>query len=109
MASFERIPAAVDCAVAIQRALADYNATSGEPIRLRIGLHAGEPVADSNDLFGAAVQLASRLCDAAAAEQILCSDVVQQACPERGDIVAAGPRQLKGFAQPVPSYVIEWR
>ena len=42
-------------------------------------------------------------------EQILCSDVVRQACPERSDIVAAGSRRLKGFAQPTPSYTIEWR
>ena len=109
MASFAEVGAAVDCAAATQRAFEDYNATSREPIRLRIGLHAGEPVEDSNDLFGAAVQLAARLCDAAAAGQILVSEEVRQACGERAGFVEAGRRQLKGFAQPVACCALDWR
>jgi class 3 adenylate cyclase len=109
MASFERVPAAVDCAAAVQRAFADYNATGGEPMQVRIGLHAGEPVEDSNDLFGRTVQLAARLCDAARAEQVLASDVVRQACGGRQDLVARAPLQLKGFAQPVACCTLAWR
>ena len=109
MASFDTAPAAVDCARAIQRAFDDYNARSGEPLRVRIGMHAGEPVEDTNDLFGATVQIASRLCDAAHAGQILASDRVRQECRDRSGFRDVGHRHLKGFAQPVPAFAIEWR
>lgn len=108
MASFDAVPAAVECARAIQRAFADYNRESREPIRIRVGLHAGEPVADSNDLFGATVQLASRLCAAAEADGIAASDVVRAACGDGRGFVDAGQRQLKGFAQPVRVFEVGW-
>ena len=57
MASFASARGAVDCAVAIQRALA-----AGDAVRVRIGLNAGEPVAEEQDLYGTSVQLAARVC-----------------------------------------------
>ena len=39
-----------------------YNRNAAETLSVRIGIHATEPVADRNDLFGAKVQFASRLC-----------------------------------------------
>ena len=62
MASFDEVAAAVECARAIQQAFDAFNLASREKLRVRIGLDAGEPVADSNDLFGATVQMAARLC-----------------------------------------------
>jgi class 3 adenylate cyclase len=109
MASFERASAGVECAQAIQRAFADYNASSREPLRVRIGLHAGEPVADSNDLFGATVQLASRLCDAAQPGQILVSDAIPETCEDQGSFIEVGSQRLKGFAEPVRSFEVAWR
>jgi class 3 adenylate cyclase len=109
MASFDSIPAAVDGAKAIQRSFDAYNRNSREPIRVRIGLHAGEPVEDSNDLFGATVQLAARICDAAAADQIFVSDVVRESCGDRQDLVDTGSRRFKGFARPVRVFAVEWR
>ena len=46
---------ALGCAVAMQRAFAERTDGSDEPIRVRIGLNAGEPVAEDEDLFGTAV------------------------------------------------------
>ena len=64
MASFDSVQAALACAVAIQQGFAAHNASHPEPpLMVRIGMSAGEPVAESDDLFGAAVQLAARLCD----------------------------------------------
>ncbi|HEX4766004.1 MAG TPA: nickel-binding protein [Lichenihabitans sp.] len=75
MASFDAVANAVGCARAIhQSAVAAYSAKSRYPFRIRVGIHAGEPIEDSRDLFGATVHLAARLCDAAKAEQILVSD-----------------------------------
>ena len=64
----------------IQEEFASYNENSETPIRVRIGIHAGEPVAESNDLFGSAVQMAARICDIAQADAILVSREVRDAC-----------------------------
>ena len=70
MAAFADATAAVDAARAIQRAFEAFNMASREKLRVRIGLDAGEPVADHNDLFGATVQMAARLCQSAEPDTI---------------------------------------
>ncbi|HIP79363.1 MAG TPA: adenylate/guanylate cyclase domain-containing protein, partial [Kiloniellaceae bacterium] len=105
MASFGQTCAAVDCAHAIQKTLASYNAESAHPIALRIGIHAGEPVEESRDLFGSAVQMASRICDAARPGAVLVSGDVKDACEGAGlCFEAIGAQPLKGFAEPVPLF-----
>ena len=102
MASFDDVPASIGCALKIQDEFAAFNAASHTPIRVRIGIHAGEPVEDSNDLFGSAVQMAARICDIAPAEAILVSAAVRDACNGAGlEFVPSGTESLKGFAQPV--------
>ena len=102
MASFDHLPSSVKCALKIQQEFAFYNEGSGRPIHVRIGIHAGEPVEDSNDLFGRAVQMAARICDVAQADAILVSREVRDACADV-DLAFApeGPRTLKGFSEPV--------
>ena len=73
MAAFEDVANAVRAAADIQRRFSVYNAEASESLRVRIGIHAGEPVADHNDLFGATVQLAFRLCSEAEADGIMVS------------------------------------
>ena len=53
MASFDKVANAVCAAADIQRRFAAYNADATESLSVRIGIHAGEPVEDHNDLFGA--------------------------------------------------------
>ncbi len=102
MASFGEVPASVASAIQIQEALASYNAQSDPPILVRIGIHAGEPVEESDDLFGSAVQLAARICNLAPAGAILVSRDAKDAC-SRAELrfEAAGCEKLKGFSQPV--------
>lgn len=102
MSSFDDAPASVACAIDIQAGFASYNESAENPIHVRIGIHAGEPVAESNDLFGSAVQMASRVCDACETDAILVSRAVRDACA-RIDLgfEAVGARSLKGFAEPV--------
>jgi class 3 adenylate cyclase len=77
MASFEDVASALACASAIQHGFDERNATSDPPpLRVRIGMAAGEPVDRNDDLFGATVNLASRICDAADAGQVLVSELV---------------------------------
>ncbi|HSH75761.1 MAG TPA: adenylate/guanylate cyclase domain-containing protein, partial [Longimicrobiales bacterium] len=105
MASFRDAPDSVRCAIGIQEEFAVYNARSEIPLHVRIGLHAGEPVQESDDLFGSAVQMTSRICDAARAGAVLVSGEIKDAC---GGIdlrfESMGARTLKGFSEPVELY-----
>jgi class 3 adenylate cyclase len=105
MASFPSASRAIECAVAVQKAIAD-----GEtPLRVRIGLNAGEPVAEESDLFGTAVNLAKRICDQAEPGQILVSDVVQQLAAGKGfTFTDKGEAALKGFEKPVRLHEVVW-
>jgi adenylate cyclase len=107
MASFPTASRAIECAVAVQRAIAEHGET---PLRVRIGLNAGEPVAEEKDLFGTAVNLARRICDHAEPGQILVSDVVQQLAAGKGFTFAdKGEATLKGFEKPVRLHEVVWR
>jgi class 3 adenylate cyclase len=110
MASFDKVANAVHAAGDIQRCFAAFNADASESLSVRIGIHAGEPVEDHNDLFGATVQLASRLCSEAEANGIVISGFVRDLCEEHTTrFVALGERRLKGFADKTPVFRFEWR
>jgi class 3 adenylate cyclase/pimeloyl-ACP methyl ester carboxylesterase len=114
MASFPSASRALDCAAAIQRALAEYNAGVGAqdlaPLHIRIGLNAGEPIAEEQDLFGTAVQVAARVCAKAEPGQILASDVVRQLAAGKGFLFSdQGEVVLRGFEDPVRLYEVRWR
>jgi len=108
MAAFPDSRRGVECAIRIQREFRHYNQQAQEPIHVRIGLDSGEPVEDSNDLFGSTVQLAARLCSEAAADQILVSETVGKAHGDGALFKAAEQRQLKGFAAPVGVVECVW-
>ena len=106
MASFRSASGAIDCAAAIQEALSSYNESNPEtPLRVRIGLNAGEPVAEEEDLFGTAVQLASRIAARAEPGQVLVSDVVRQLAAGKGFLFSdEGDVALRGFDDPIRLY-----
>jgi class 3 adenylate cyclase len=107
MASFATASGALECAVAIQRAVA---AQDDANLQVHVGLNAGEPVAEDSDLFGTAVQLARRICDAAQAGEILVSNVVRELSAGKGFLFAdRGGAALKGFEDPVRLYEVRWR
>ncbi len=113
MASFASASRALECAVAIQRAV-EQSAVGGQPsadgLRVHVGLNAGEPVAEEDDLFGTAVQLARRVCDQAEGGEILASDVVRQLVAGKGFLFAdRGDVALRGFEDPVRIYEVRWR
>ena len=110
MAAFDDVANSVRAAAHIQRCFSAYNAEASEGLRVRIGIHAGEPVADHNDLFGVTVQLAFRLCSEAEADGIIVSELVRELCGEdKALFVALGGRRLKGFAERTPVFRFEWR
>jgi class 3 adenylate cyclase len=111
MASFDRVQNSVRAAGDIQRRFAAYNAEASETLSVRIGIDAGEPVEDHNDLFGSTVQLASRLCSEAEANGIIVSGFARELCREEDTarFVALGERRFKGFADKAQVFRFEWR
>ena len=110
MASFSSATKALECAIAIQKAFAEHNESADEPIRVRIGLNAGEPIAEDDDLFGTAVNLAARICANAEAGQILAPVVVRELAAGKQFMFAdLGETELRGFEDPVRLYELRWR
>jgi DNA-binding NarL/FixJ family response regulator len=102
MVTFASAAAAVRCAVEMQRA------SGGLP--LRIGLDAGEPLPDGDDLYGTPVIVAGRLCDSAGPGEILASEVVCRIAGPRisEQIQPAGAFRLKGVEGRVAAAQIRW-
>jgi len=99
--SFTHVSRAVECSVAIQQAFGEPAGAADEG-RVRIGISAGEPVSQHEDLFGAAVNLASRICGHAGPGQILVSGAVRELSVGKPlTFVDRGPIALKGFDDPV--------
>ena len=95
---FDSARAAVSCALAIQRELTERE----HPIRVRIGLNAGEVLHGGGDeLFGAAINLAARVMDRADGGEILTTDTVRQLVGTMTEATFRdrGRVALKGFAE----------
>ena len=110
MVSFPSATQALECAIAMQRAFAEHSRSADEPIRVRVGLNAGEPVAEDHDLFGTAVQLARRIGDHAEPEQVLASDLVRGLAAGKGfSFSPQADIKLKGFEDSLQLYEVSWR
>jgi class 3 adenylate cyclase len=111
MAAFSSIAAAVAASVRVQRALIDRNRVADTVFDVSIGISAGEPVtADDGDLFGAAVQLAARLCGRALPGDIAVSVAVRELCIGKGfQFEDRGRVELKGLPEPTQMYAVAWR
>ncbi len=110
MSAFSASTKALECAIAMQRAFPAHNESAQEPIMVRIGLNAGEPIAEEDDLFGTAVNLAARICSQAQAGQILAPIVVRELAAGKQFMFAdLGETELRGFEDPVRLYELRWQ
>jgi class 3 adenylate cyclase len=110
MAAFPSVVDSIRCAVEIQQRLATADDGPEATIRVRIGMAAGEPVTERNDLFGATVQLAARLCARAEPGSILVAGVVHDLALGKGfDFRTRGRLRLKGFESTVPAFEVIWQ
>jgi class 3 adenylate cyclase/tetratricopeptide (TPR) repeat protein len=97
----------VRCAVEINRSLAEHAAAMPQlACRMRAGLHTGEVLATGDDLHGAAVSAAARICAVAEGSEVLVSDVVRQLCGTLPGIsfTSRGRFALKGFPERWPLF-----
>jgi class 3 adenylate cyclase len=109
MASFGSATRALECAIALQKAFADRNASADESLRVRVGISAGEPIAEDDDLFGTAVIQAARIADQAKGGEVLLANVVRELAAGKGFLFSdRGEMALRGFDDPVRIYELKW-
>jgi class 3 adenylate cyclase len=106
MLAFASARRALTCALAIDRAIAETFTDPGSPIRVRIGLHVGEPVREANDFFGHTVNYAARVASSARGGEIVVSSLVHDLLAQTGEFAFADARQveLKGIDGPQVVY-----
>jgi class 3 adenylate cyclase len=112
MASFRSVVDAVGCAITVERNIAEQMARTlgaDQPVTVRIGIAAGEPVTSAGDLFGAAVQLAARLANRAPPGTIVVSSAVRDLAIGKGFSFGRQRQvRLKGFDEPIRMFEVGW-
>ncbi len=134
MVAFQSARKALDCASAIQRALAARNDRVGAPlgdgggaggaapvggagepapaerILVRMGLHAGETIKEGEDFFGKNVILAARIASQAKGGEILVSGLLKALVDSAGDIAWGESREveLKGLSGRYEIHSVRW-
>ena len=94
--AFQQAGEAVAAAQEAQAALV------GGPIKVRMGLHTGEPILDPPKYVGHAVHLAARVMSAGHGGQVLLSQATRELI--EFDVTELGEHRLKDFAEPVALY-----
>lgn len=99
------------CAIAIQRQLRQYNGSVADErkIQVRIGLHIGDVVFESNDVYGDGVNLASRIYTQAQPGEIVITRSVYDQIYNKIDLTIRrlGPQRLKSIQKPVELFCID--
>ena len=110
MAVFPSASAALACAVAMQRATDAGRRRGAHPLRMRVGIGAGDVLVEDGDCSGAPVVEAARLCALADGGQILATELVGLLGGRRtsATVTALGPRELKGLPDPVDVVEVAW-
>ncbi len=111
LAVFADPAAAVGAVVDLARRHHEQAGQTAHPMDLRVGMAHGELVEVDRDTYGDAVNVASRLCERAGAREILAdAGAVDAAGPVAGaGYVRIGSLELRGRAEPLVVYQVEWR
>jgi class 3 adenylate cyclase len=109
--AFPRAREAVTASVDVQRAHAAAEWPEGATVRVRIGLHTGEPVVGEEGYHGLDVVRAARICTVARGGNVLLSEttraLVGSSLPDGVSIFPLGERHLKGIDEPERVYELE--
>ena len=108
LAEFASVVQAVECAVRIQRELAERNAVLPEErqMRFRIGINLGDVIVEAGDLYGDGVNIAARLQAMADPGGILISGTVFDQVKDKISLGFdyLGPQSVKNIPAQVPTY-----
>jgi class 3 adenylate cyclase len=109
--AFVRARDAVAAAVDVQRAHADHMWPAGERVRVRIGLHTGEPAVGADGYVGIDVVRAARLAATGQGGSVLLSETTRallgSSLPDGVSVHALGERRLKDIDEPERIYELE--
>jgi class 3 adenylate cyclase len=111
MLAFSSARRGLACAIEIQRALGEHAAKNpDEAIRVRIGLHTGEAIAEAGDFYGRHVNLAARVGAVARGGEILVSSLLRELTASSGEFEFDEGRdvQLKGLAGTHRVHAVRW-
>lgn len=111
MLTFAGVHRALRCMIAIQQDLEeDCRENPADAVRIRVGMHTGEVIVESGDIFGKHVMMAARVGGAALGGEILVSALVREIASARGDIAFGEPRQVtfKGIEGEHLVYPVLW-
>ena len=109
MVAFQSAGKALACASAIQKTLFERNGSTDEPVKVRIGLHAGEVIKEGEDFFGRNVIMAARVASKAQGGEILASGVLKALLA--GSDVSWGEKrtvELKGLSGKHEIWAVNW-
>jgi DNA-binding NarL/FixJ family response regulator/class 3 adenylate cyclase len=99
--AFATATAAVDAAVALQKALATHDWPPGTQLRVRMGLHTGRPTLRDGAYFGMDVHRAARICQAGHGGQVLISAAtLEELDGASHEIEDLGEHELPGLPEP---------
>src|SRR5215468_7797897 len=108
LAEFASVVDAVECAVSLQRGLAERSANVPEDrrIQVRIGINLGEVIVDGDDRYGEGVNVAARLEQLADPGGICVSGKVAREVEKKlaFGFASMGDQYVKNIAEPVPAY-----
>src|SRR6266568_1519573 len=97
---FEDAGRATEALVAAQQAFAGHDWPSGVELRVRMGLHTGEPTVRDHTYFGLDVHRAARICQAGSGGQILLSERTRDSLDSAHELADLGEHQLPGIDEP---------
>jgi len=102
--AFPRARYAVAAAAAAQRALAEHDWPDGVDVKVRMGIHSGDPEVAGDRYVGLAVARAARICASAHGGQVLLSSSARALLSdhEQTALRSLGRYRLKDFAEPEP-------
>lgn len=109
LAEFESALGATNCAVEIQQVLHEHNLDSKDQIPVRVGIHVGDVVHQKGDIFGDAVNIASRIESIAGSGEICVSEQVYDQIRNKVPFKLSKltPEDLRNFSLPIGVYRME--
>jgi class 3 adenylate cyclase len=107
--AFEDPGSAVECAVDVQRSLADHRRSAGFAPQVRIGLHASEATERRGDYGGRGVHQAARVGALAEGGEVVATEETVSALVDRYPVSEPREVRLKGIAAPVKVVTLDWR
>jgi adenylate cyclase len=109
LVQFESALEAVECAVEMQEAMHNRNGPAPEKLEMKVGIHVGDVVQSGQDVYGDAVNIASRIEPLAKGGEICISqqvfDQVRNKVPFK--LVKLDPHELKNVVVPIDVYRVE--